>query len=657
MSPNDTDDTGELRGRADRDGRLPDDADARLERFVRNRYFTGKLMTARDMLTEQDYHGDRLETLTQRVAGRGAVCGLSIDVEQPGENEPLEISVEPGYALDCCGRPVLLDTTAHETVQPEDLPDPTEPREGELPHGIAIYIRLKECFTEKVPVNGSEDACREDCTYNRVVEDFAIVTDQNDPAVKRVNRLSFPTRADLESYDPEQGPTPDDPGLQIPAETYNEDPTREGFQHHRCPEEGDPRVFLGYYAVDDTDWWRVEDAAPRHYVYSNDMLYAAIVRHAVDFENPHDVLVRVDEYVRDKVLKYAIETFFEVAERYAELDGDFAEEVTARTREIILAARDALDAGYFRNRDAFTITGVYLAALAWALRGTLQEGIEDDPELVSEESLSDYSAAFEFLWDPLTEPYMDIVHDRDRAEELWEDLVGGESPDEILTDLNGEPDATELAVVLDQIVEAAGWLELGEEPAQITLPGAEEAIDARIIETAMDRRGDGIEGIDELRQQLDELTDRLNGLESRHERDIERLTGRLTRLEQYVMERSVSCKCSTFAAVADRFDSEVANEIVERTEEFLDGFDVEERIEPREYFDFISRVLELEEEALIDELDGQIDDESFERLQKAVRRLQIAFEERDEENVLPVATAQNNVCMRVQCLVTRGQIG
>ncbi len=144
-------------------GRLPDDEDCRLGRFVRNRYFHGKLMTARDMMQEQEYHADRLETLAQHATGRGAVCGLSTTVEQSGEGEPLEITVEPGYALDCCGRPVLLDTTAHETVPSEDLPDPDETTgEGELPPGVSVYIRLEECYTEKVPVNGSEDGCRED---------------------------------------------------------------------------------------------------------------------------------------------------------------------------------------------------------------------------------------------------------------------------------------------------------------------------------------------------------------------------------------------------------------------------------------------------------------------------------------------------------------
>lgn len=155
--------------------------------------------------------------------------------------------------------------------------------------------------------------------------------------------------------------------------------------------------------------------------------------------------------------------------------------------------------------------------------------------------------------------------------------------------------------------------------------GAEEAIGARIIETAIDRRGEGIEGIDEFRQAIDQLTGRLDDLEGRYEQDIERLTRRLTQVEHYVMERSVLCKCSSFASVADRFDSDIAQEIVEISEEFLDQFGPEDRIDPGEYFDFISQVIELER-GLLDQLQGRIDERSFERFAKTVDALQIAFE-------------------------------
>lgn len=413
MTTNETDQIG---GQREKRTTEPGDEDCALDRFVRNRFFHGKLMTARDMQLEQEYHADRLETLAQHVTGKGAVCGLAVSVEQESADDPLEVTVEPGYALDWCGRPVLVEDTAHETVPPEQLPTEADDREREretvetveeldeylelhrestgavlsegeievmheivdetdesvdaaavmtvsrlvsggdeagieeldtaavanvlrgmgeaggtsvstgagemeawfeeldehaestlvevveeisgevpdLPTGVAVYVQYSECYTEKVPVNGSEDACREDCTYNRLVEDFEIVVDTEPPAIKPVGYVEFPDQDDLYTDVPGVGVAPTDPGLQIPAMSYTEDETRTGFQQRRCEKEGDPRVFLGYFALEGTEWPLVPDLAPRHQVYDNNMLYAAIVRHATDDGNPHDVVERIE---------------------------------------------------------------------------------------------------------------------------------------------------------------------------------------------------------------------------------------------------------------------------------------------------------------------------------------------------------------------------
>lgn len=304
-------------------GTLPGDADCELDRFERNRYFHGKLMTARDMQLDQEYHADRLETLAQHATGEGAVCGLSTSVSQADAESPLEVTVRPGFALDCCGRPVLLETTGHETFGLDELPGPTEVEmeaeeivtaemerteavaareevvEGEgdraWPPGVSVYVRLKECHTEKVPVGGSEDACREDCTYNRVVEDYQIEIESGDPEPpKAVREVEFPGREELSSYDESVGADPGDPALQKMARTYYGETENGDFHHLDCDEDGDPRVYLGFYARTSDGWELLEAAAPRHYVYTNDMLYAAIARHATDFSNPHENVESVE---------------------------------------------------------------------------------------------------------------------------------------------------------------------------------------------------------------------------------------------------------------------------------------------------------------------------------------------------------------------------
>jgi len=559
MSSNDTDETGEQLGNAGHAdaGVLPGDEDCALDRFVRNRYFHGKLMTARDMQLEQAYHADRLETQAQHATGEGAVCGLSTTVEQARPDADLEVTVERGYALDRCGRPVLVDDTAHESFPPDgegyDLPPPdAEPAEGELPPGVAVYVRLKECQTERVPIPGSEDACREDCTYNRVVEDFEVEIDGNPPDPKSVRDVEFPERSELETYDEETGPDGSDPGLQKMARTYHEDDSRERFQYRLCEEEGDPRVFLGYYARQGTDWQLLAEAAPRHQVYTNDMLYAAVARHATDFGNPHDVVTSVDgvehedgnvelvsedgsvvsepgsragtvnlevaggvqtdlhgvpEYVRDKVLKYTVEVFYEVAERYAG-DEDFAQAVNVRARAIILAAREALARAVFEDEFRFAAAVLYLASLEWEIRDRIRESLERRRPLASEESFEYYARTLEKLADLLpgdlaaefvagdrfeefTGEFLDRLRQGGLEEEFMReflDLV--EEVSQVLEEEHEDAlDATELAVIQDQVAEAAGWLERAEEPETMVLPGGEQEVDARIIRLAIDRPG------------------------------------------------------------------------------------------------------------------------------------------------------------------------
>jgi hypothetical protein len=66
-----------------------------LKHFEKNRYFQGKLMTARDMLTDQQYHANRLETITKLTNGTGIVSGLTIS-EFTEEEGQLRLELQPG---------------------------------------------------------------------------------------------------------------------------------------------------------------------------------------------------------------------------------------------------------------------------------------------------------------------------------------------------------------------------------------------------------------------------------------------------------------------------------------------------------------------------------------------------------------------------------
>ena len=79
----------------------PDDTDNR----QRTRYFEGKLLTAEDLEREQEYHRAALRRHNVALHGWGVARGL--DVTRPSSGVA-EVVVAPGYAIDPCGREILL---------------------------------------------------------------------------------------------------------------------------------------------------------------------------------------------------------------------------------------------------------------------------------------------------------------------------------------------------------------------------------------------------------------------------------------------------------------------------------------------------------------------------------------------------------------------
>jgi hypothetical protein len=95
--------------------------------LCRNNYFTGKLLTEHDFKAEQRYFYDKLRLHHLALHGWGVVCGLKV---KPHPYCPqLRFIVEPGLAIDGCGREVRL---IDEVQCP--LPEPKkQPKEAEEP--------------------------------------------------------------------------------------------------------------------------------------------------------------------------------------------------------------------------------------------------------------------------------------------------------------------------------------------------------------------------------------------------------------------------------------------------------------------------------------------------------------------------------------------
>jgi hypothetical protein len=74
--------------------------------LCRNNYFTGKLLTEHDFKAEQRYFFDKLRLHHLALHGWGVVCGLKVKPHRYPDCP--RIVVEPGLAIDGCGREIRL---------------------------------------------------------------------------------------------------------------------------------------------------------------------------------------------------------------------------------------------------------------------------------------------------------------------------------------------------------------------------------------------------------------------------------------------------------------------------------------------------------------------------------------------------------------------
>lgn len=252
-------------------------------RLRRNRFYHGKLMTARDMEVEQDYHARRLESFAGAVAGRGVVAGLESTVT--ATDDTVTARVQRGYALDAAGRPLLLPQIEEETIARHRTTAPGEAA------SVSVYLSYDTCATQKVPMEGAEDACEEACTYNHVVEDVDVEVDPGPPdRVPGVDRVDFPPEDTAEATSPDAG---------APLHEIARSHARYQSRAEETATGGKDRVLLGHFRDEgDAEWVRVESVPPDR-VYTLDMLYAAISRHVARFNDLRDEVSALRRRVAD----------------------------------------------------------------------------------------------------------------------------------------------------------------------------------------------------------------------------------------------------------------------------------------------------------------------------------------------------------------------
>lgn len=380
-----------------------------LQQFEKNQFFQGKLMTARDMQTEQDYHAERVHVLNRFATGRGILHGAEISELEETESE-LKVTIEPGLIIDALGRPIVIEHTTTRT-----LPVPAEDE-------IYLYIGFDTSELESVPVPEVRGASSEEYTSNRIVEDFELTYQESAPEA-----FYRPPTVDT-SID---GEAETETILQTLANKYH--------QQNRSEIEPveDPTVYIGSFERTQAgSWVKGEETVQRTIAYDHEMLYAMLVSHIADSDQPHNLAGSIDEdltpdldelasvgeeldriqdridslsrYVMRKTLKEEIRFFGSLASRFEEHDPDGSR----IAQDIVGLADDAMAETVFDDDDE------YRASIAQKLELHLEltEVLEAS---ATEASLERYVEAVHELQTALAED-ADIVRVAERQDQVCE---------------------------------------------------------------------------------------------------------------------------------------------------------------------------------------------------------------------------------------------
>jgi hypothetical protein len=133
----------------------------RLQPPKRNRYFVGKLLGTQDFQVEQSCFLEKDERHARYLHGYGVVCGLRVRPTDPPK--PWRVVVEPGLALDPCGREIIVP-------QPVEYQLRTPDRRG------PIYLIIEYCEegTDLIPVPGPPDGPQDNHEPSRIAETFRL---------------------------------------------------------------------------------------------------------------------------------------------------------------------------------------------------------------------------------------------------------------------------------------------------------------------------------------------------------------------------------------------------------------------------------------------------------------------------------------------------
>ena len=135
----------------------------------RNRYFTGKFLSEQDFQAEQAYFLEKDKRHARHLHGYGVVCGLHVRPTDPPQ--PWRVVVEPGLALDPCGREIVVPQPVEHQLRTPDQRGP-----------VYLVIEYLEEKTDAIPVPGPPDGPQDNFEPSRIVETFRLDLRHEPPA-------------------------------------------------------------------------------------------------------------------------------------------------------------------------------------------------------------------------------------------------------------------------------------------------------------------------------------------------------------------------------------------------------------------------------------------------------------------------------------------
>ena len=161
---------------------LMDCSSGSLAALERVHFFQRQLLTAEDMVADQDYFREKLRRHNRFLHGWGVVCGLEVTAAA-NSTKPWQVNIASGYALGPQGDEIFVGASVPLDLAgcgPGVATNPCEPtllQPDRAATGGRVYVAIKyaECLSRPVRAMSAGCGCEElACEHSRVRDSFEI---------------------------------------------------------------------------------------------------------------------------------------------------------------------------------------------------------------------------------------------------------------------------------------------------------------------------------------------------------------------------------------------------------------------------------------------------------------------------------------------------